>query len=163
MVLHAYEKDPISLIIDSSEYREMLIVKKQLALIRSKLDAKHLVFFNERLLKKKLPEWGDAEGWKLYKDIFRVWQRVYFSRGKKDIYELDPVLLGGELKRLRVIRGIFVKQAAELVGVSPRAMYAYEDGTREMKASTLYKLCQIYKVTMDEVAESSTKNVKKQK
>ena len=163
MVLRVYEKDPVSLIIDSSEYREMLIVKKQLALIRSKLDKEHLVFLNERLLKKKLPERRDAEGRKLYNDIFRVWQRAYFSRGRKDIYELDSVLLGGELKRLRIIRGIFVKQAAELIGISPRALYAYEDGTREMKAATLYKLCQIYKVSLDEVAEGSTKNVKKQK
>ena len=70
------------------------------------------------------------------------------------VKELDPVILGGVLKRLRIIRGINVKQAAEIIGISPKALYAYEEGTREMKASVLYKLCQVYKTDLDCVIES---------
>ncbi len=162
VVIRSYEKDPLSLIVDSTEYRETLAVKKQLMSIRSKLDKEHLLFLDNILLKKKLPEWGDKEGRKLYHDIYRTWQRVCFPKGSNGIKDLNPVLLGGELKRVRIIRGIFVKQAAELIGISPRALYSYEDGTREMRVNTLYKLCQVYKVSVSEVIDNVTGNKRKE-
>lgn len=154
VLLKAYEKDSLKLVFHNDEYHDLLLVKKQLTDIRASLDEEHLSFFENSILKKKLPAWGDKKGWSLYKDVYHSWQNVCFPDGKRMVKELDPVILGGELKRLRIIRGINVKQAAEIIGISPKALYAYEEGTREMKASVLYKLCQVYKTDLDCVIES---------
>lgn len=153
--LKAYENDSVKLIFHDDEYHELLIIKKQLNDMRASMDEAHLEFFEEYILNKKLPKYGDKEGRKMYGDIYSCWQKICFPKGKSKIKELDPVLLGGELKRIRIIRGIYVKQAAELIGVSPKALYAYEEGTREMRASTLYKLCQVYKTSVNDVLNTS--------
>lgn len=152
--LKVYEGDTVRLILHDDEYHELLIIKDQLATMRELLDAEHLDFFEKSILKKNLPAWGDKENWKLYDDIFVCWQKVCFPEGKSRVKDLNAVILGGELKRLRIIRGMNVKQAAEIIGISPKALYAYEEGTREMRASVLYKLCQIYKTTVNEVVDS---------
>ena len=156
--LKVYENDSIKLVLHDNEYHDMLMIKRQLLSIKASLDEKHLDFFENSILKKKLPDWGDKEGWTLYRDIYLCWQKVCFPNGKSRIKELDPVLLGGELKRLRIMRCIRIKQAAEIIGISTKALYAYEEGTREMKASTFYKLCQIYKRDMDKIAEATHHN-----
>jgi DNA-binding XRE family transcriptional regulator len=78
-----------------------------------------------------------------------------FPNGKSRIKDINPVLLGGELRRQRVIRGMSIKQVAEIIGISRKALYVYEEGTREMKVSTLYKLCQVYKTDINEVLSVS--------
>lgn len=149
--LKVFESDAFKLIMDDDEYRELLIIKQQLASVRLLLDNEHLDFLDNHLFKRDLPKWGDKQKWKIYHDIYACWQQVCFPDGKSRIIRLDPVLIGGELKRLRVIRGMYVKQVAEIIGISPKSLYAYEEGTREMKISVLYELCQVYKSSMDEV------------
>lgn len=150
-LLRTYEKDTIKLIFNNDEYQDLLLVKKQLKDIRALLDEEHLAFLDNNILKKKLPAWGDKKGWSLYWDVYYSWQKVCFPKGRRMVNELDAVMLGGELKRLRILKGINVKQAAEIIGISPKALYAYEEGTREMRASVLYKLCQIYKTDLNSV------------
>ena len=152
--LKAYENDSVKLIFHDDEYRELLIVKKQLMNMRSLMDKAHLEFFEKFILNREFPEFGDREKRKMYDDVYVCWQKVCFPKGKNRIKELDPIRLGGELKRIRIIQGIYVKQAAELIGISPKALYAYEEWIREMKASTLYKLCQIYKTSVNDVLDN---------
>lgn len=155
--LRVFENDTLKLIMDQDEYYELLLVKQQLASIRLLLDDKHLDFLDNHLLRKDLPKWGDHEKWKLYRDIYSCWRQICFPNGKNRIVKVDPVIIGGELKRLRIIRRMYVKQVAEIIGISPKTLYAYEEGTREMKANVLYGLCQVYKTSMDDVISATSK------
>ena len=153
--LNAYEKDSIRLIIHKEEYRELLIIKEQVISIKALLNEKQMDFFESYLMRKQLPEWGDNEKWALYDDIYHYWQQVCFPNGKSRVKDINPVLLGGELRRQRVIRGMSIKQVAEIIGISRKTLYTYEEGTREMKVSTLYKLCQVYKTEINDVLSVS--------
>lgn len=53
------------------------------------------------------------------------------------------------LKELRIERGLTLRQVAEAVGVTLRAICNYEAGTREPSFDTLRKLCLFYDVTSD--------------
>ncbi|HHT95750.1 MAG TPA: helix-turn-helix transcriptional regulator [Clostridia bacterium] len=47
------------------------------------------------------------------------------------------------------------KQAAELAGINAKTLYAYEEGTRMIKLDTLYKLSQIYDISIDALMDQA--------
>lgn len=51
--------------------------------------------------------------------------------------------------------GISAKQAAELVGISTKTLYAYEEDMRIIKVDTLNKLSQIYDISIDTLMKKS--------
>ena len=56
-----------------------------------------------------------------------------------------------EIKRKREEKGLSKKEFAELVGVTERAIYHYENGQREPKASILKKMAQVLKCRMEDL------------
>ncbi len=53
------------------------------------------------------------------------------------------------LKQLRIERGLRLKDVADAVGVTLRAVWNYEAGMREPSLATLIKLCDLFQVSAD--------------
>ena len=56
-----------------------------------------------------------------------------------------------KLKARREEKGLSKKEFAELVGVTERAIYYYENGQREPKASILKKMAQVLECRMEDL------------
>ena len=53
------------------------------------------------------------------------------------------------LKELRIERGLKLKEVAEAMSVTVRAICRYEDGTREPSVEMIIKFCKLYNVSAD--------------
>lgn len=53
------------------------------------------------------------------------------------------------LKELRIERGLKLKEVANYMNVTIRAISRYEDGTREPSVEMIVKFCKLYNVTAD--------------
>lgn len=53
------------------------------------------------------------------------------------------------LKELRIERGLKLKEVADYMNVTIRAISRYEDGTREPSVEMIVKFCKLYNVTAD--------------
>ena len=53
------------------------------------------------------------------------------------------------LKELRIERGLKLKEVAEYMNVTIRAISRYEDGTREPSVEMIVKFCKLYNVSAD--------------
>ncbi len=53
------------------------------------------------------------------------------------------------LKELRKERGMKLKDVAEAMGVTVRAISRYEEGTREPSVEMIIKFCKLYEVSAD--------------
>lgn len=53
------------------------------------------------------------------------------------------------LKELRIERGLKLKEVAEYMNVTIRAISRYEDGTREPSVDMIVKFCKLYNVSAD--------------
>ena len=53
------------------------------------------------------------------------------------------------IKELRIERGLKLKEVAEYMNVTIRAISRYEDGTREPSVEMIVKFCKLYNVTAD--------------
>lgn len=53
------------------------------------------------------------------------------------------------LKELRIERGLKLKEVAEAMNVTVRAICRYEDGTREPSVEMIIKFCKLYNVSAD--------------
>lgn len=53
------------------------------------------------------------------------------------------------LKQLRLERGLRLKDVADAMGLTLRAICNYEAGTREPSIATLIKLCDYFEVSAD--------------
>lgn len=133
-----------STIIYSQDYEDALNVKRQIHDIEALLDEDH-AWYLEQILECHEPNLPDAESRRMYHEIFHVWQTICFPKGKSQLKTINPVLLGGELRRMRIEQGIPAKHVAGLIGIAEKTLYSYEEGTRMMRVDTFYKICQIYK------------------
>ena len=52
------------------------------------------------------------------------------------------MITGQKLRAIRALKGITQAQLAELSGVSPTAIAEFETGKRDIRASTVGKLCE---------------------
>ena len=55
------------------------------------------------------------------------------------------------LKAARINAGIKQTDAAERVGICPETLSAYETGKQSPTVSTLQKLCEVYRITPDNI------------
>ena len=74
-----------------------------------------------------------------------------FSPEQVHYKSVDAFLLGHLLRAERLKLCMSVKQVSELVLISPKTLYSYEEGTRMIKLDILYKLSQIYDFNIDEL------------
>jgi transcriptional regulator with XRE-family HTH domain len=61
---------------------------------------------------------------------------------------MDAMLTPEKLRAIRAIRGMTQSQLAIATGVSPTAISEFEAGKRDMRASTIVKLCEALGVTV---------------
>ncbi|MBR3319877.1 helix-turn-helix transcriptional regulator [Candidatus Saccharibacteria bacterium] len=146
------------ILLHHDDYEYDLKVKRQLYVLSALLDENHRDYLYDTLLDSNDYHGLSLVERELYNDIYEVWRAVCFPNGRSSIETISPVLLGGELKAERMIKGIPAKHAAELVGIAEKTLYCYEEGTRIMRIDTFYKLCQIYKARPEDIIERSTEH-----
>ena len=135
-------------------YDDSLRIKRQLYAIESLLPPRHLEYFRTTLLVGETPT-NDPVKRELYREIYVTWQAVCFPNGKSHIKTIDPVLLGGELRRLRLRRGFTAKRVSELTDVAEKTLFSYEEGKVLPKLDIFCKLCHLYNILMMEVVQVS--------
>ncbi len=136
------------------DYDDAINVKRQMRGIEALLTERHTWFLEEVLVRHK-PIYICKDGYKLYKELYEAWRTVCFPKGKSQLKSIDPVLLGGELRRKRMEKCIPAKHVAGLVGISEKTLYCYEEGTREIRVDTFYKMCQVYKADLKEIIDKT--------
>ena len=58
-------------------------------------------------------------------------------------------MIGQKIKELRIERGLRLKDVAEAMDLTLRAICHYEAGTREPSLATVVKLCKFFDVSAD--------------
>ena len=144
-----------SLLIYRNDYDDAIKVKQQVNAIIASLDEKHIDYLVNVLISHVTAVVSNAAEIKLYEKVFKTWSKVCFPSGKSQLKTIDPTLLGGELRAMRLEQSIPAKHIAGLIGVAEKTLYSYEEGIRMMRIDTFYKLCQIYKVQYDKLFEKS--------
>ena len=117
------------------------------------------MFFQEVLLKNA--KYGrNPQTAKLREEIYKIWSTVCFPKGKSPIKTIDPVLLGGELRLIRINKHLGIQKVAGITGVSADSIYAYEEGIRMIRADSLYKLTRVYEADIAKLLEKAEANEK---
>ena len=109
--LDQFKMGKIDVIFNKNYYRDCLRVKRQFIALELLLDGEHLLFLEEVLF-KGLSHDRNPQTNQLYREIYEVWSKVCFPKGKSPIKTIDPVLLGGELRYLRVNQHLNIKRVA---------------------------------------------------
>ena len=138
-----------SIFVFREDYENALRVKQQLYAIRASMDDKHTDYLDNTLIKRNPSNEQYLVERELYNDIYAVWKAVCFPKDRPQLKTIDPVLLGGLLRTERMQKNIPAKHVAELVGISEKTLYSYEDGIRMVRVDVFYKMCQIYKIDLD--------------
>jgi plasmid maintenance system antidote protein VapI len=144
----------LDLILSWNEYLEALEIVRQYLVIKDALDIDHQLFLDDYLLNRKAFD-HNKETFIFTKEIYHTWQEVCFPNGKSKIKTVDPFLIGHILRAERIKSTINAKQAAELIGISVKTLYAYEEGLRMIKLDALYRLSQVYNISIDELMKSA--------
>lgn len=144
-----------STVIFREEYEDALRVKQQLYAIKELLDNEHICYLEEVLIQRRRDKDQGIYRPKLFDEIFEIWRTVCFPNGKSQLKIVDPVLLGGELKAMRMERHIPAKHVAGLVGIAEQTLYCYEEGSRTIRVDTFYQFCQIYKSDPGEILQKT--------
>ena len=66
---------------------------------------------------------------------------------------------GKALKRIRQSKGLTLLQVAQKIGCWPSSLSRIENEQRNLKAETLFQLCNVYGVKPEEVLEEAQKEV----
>ncbi len=138
----------LDLILFWDEYCKALEIVRQYLVIKAALPMDYQLFLDDYLIHRKAFAYN-KEIFIIIKEIYHTWQEVCFPQKKPKIKTVDSFLVGHLLRAERIKNSISAKQAAELIGISAKTLYAYEEGTRMIKLDTLYKLSQIYDISID--------------
>lgn len=63
--------------------------------------------------------------------------------------------LGKRIKKFRTDFGYSVEETAMRLGITPRTLTAYENGTRQMSAQLLIKMSKLYGITYEELTDTA--------
>lgn len=157
--LKQFKARKIDVIYDKKYYRDCLRIKRQFTTLELLLDDEHLLFL-EDVLFKGLHHDRNPQTKQLYREIYELWSKVCFPKGKSPIKTIDPVLLGGELRLLRINKRLNIKRVAGITNISSDSIYAYEEGIRMIKADALHKLAQVYEINITELLQTAEINWK---
>ncbi len=124
------------------------MIKRQYTVLRAALNPAELDYL-DRYLMTGLQSPSRPSYTVLYQEVYQVWQTIYFPKHNYRYGKIDPILLGGQLKLYRLKKGLTLTKVAGLLNMAYKTIYAYETGTRMIRADTLYQLCQIYKVDIN--------------
>lgn len=152
--LEQFKTGDIEIIYNKAYYYSCLRIKRQFTTLELLLDDNHLFFLEEVLLKGK-PHDRNPQTSQLYRDIHHAWSTVCFPKGKSPIKTIDPILLGGELRLLRIDKRISIKKVAGITGIGSDSIYAYEAGSRMIKADALFKLAQVYEANPTDILKKA--------
>ncbi len=138
--MESFRKGGLDIHRERELYDSSLCIKRQLYAIETLLSPQHLDYFHKVLLTGGSPTNEPIEK-QLYREIYNIWSSVCFPQGKTNIKTIDPVLLGGELRRLRLEHGFSAKRTSELINVAEKTLFFYEEGRGLPKLDVFYKLC----------------------
>ena len=142
------------MILFKEDYVSALEIVRQYVTIKCALPEEYRHFLDEELIGKDAPG-PDRETFPIYREVFQTWQEVCFPKAKPEIRAVNAFRLGHHLRAERIERCMSVKQVAELISVSPKTLYAYEEGTRRIRVDVLNKLSQLYEISIDRLLEKS--------
>ncbi len=108
----------------------------------------HQLFLDECLIGKK-EYYVTKENVLIYREIFHMWQEVCFPQNRSTTRSVDVFLLGHLLRAERLKLCMSVKKVSDLVNISPKTLYSYEEGIRLIKLDILYKVSQIFDFNID--------------
>ena len=131
-------------------YDEVLTVNRQLKSMKYLLSPQHIDFFDRCLIGNE-PYARTAVEAELYREIYAVWCKACFPEGLLSERIVNNVALGQRLKALRLKKGLGVNRTCALLGIATKTFYKYEDGTRQIKLDTLYKMSRLYGFKIDEL------------
>lgn len=69
---------------------------------------------------------------------------------------MSSMITGKTLRAIRAIRGITQADLAERAGISPTAIAEFETGKRDIRASTIAKLCEALDVEVTYKVDGTT-------
>jgi plasmid maintenance system antidote protein VapI len=144
----------LDLILYWNEYRDALEIVRQYLVIKAALDIDHQLFLDNYLIQRKAFD-HNKETFSITQEIYRTWKEVCFPNGNTRIKTIDPFLLGHILRAERIKNNISAKQAADLIGINAKTLYANEEGMRMIKLDALYRLSQVYCISIDELMKSA--------
>lgn len=75
------------------------------------------------------------------------------SKNRKEVIikGLDPIILGKNLRELRISNNYSQEQLANIIGVTQVCITRYEKGVVYISTSNLYKLSKLFKVSMSKL------------
>lgn len=87
--------------------------------------------------------------------IMKNWSRICFPKHKPKLKSIDKKEIGKSIKDQRLYHGMSLKFVAELLHISEATLKSYEMGTRLVKLDVMYRLSQIYNITIDDLIQGN--------
>lgn len=85
------------------------------------------------------------------KEVFDNWLFIWFSNNDNLLKELDCREIGINLRLLRIRNRYSIKALADLLDVDQSTIKKYELGYQFPRVDLMYKIAQLYKMTIDEI------------
>ena len=82
------------------------------------------------------------------------WRKICFPNTKQKLKTINKSEIGKFLKQERLFQGWSLKFVAELINISEVTLKSYEDGNRLFRLDVIYKLTQIYDMSIDELIKN---------
>ena len=140
------------------EYYDALEIVHQYVVIQAAISLDALIMLEDYLIPGRSYDYNNKNH-ALADEIYHTWQEVCFPKNRPKLKELDSFMIGHRLRIARKENNISAQKAADLVGINPKTLYAYEEGHRMVKLEVLYKLLQIYDITMEELTTDPRKKI----
>ncbi len=151
--LHEHGQHSIRRYSSFDDYNDALIILRQYTILKASLDKKLQRYLDFTLIERKEHTWNST----YFQEIYRTWKEICFYKKHPKIKKLDAIKLGQRLRKLRMDSGFSAAKISGILKISPKSLYSYEEGSRMINADILYRLSQIYNVSIDEMILSLKK------
>lgn len=150
-LVKTYEKNP--LMMDPEEYEAARKICRQYKVLLASLDKYERKLFENRIMKSKAIRFSVKEERIAFGIIFENWQEICFPGRKYQLKTITKEQIGEKIKSLRISSGYTRKQVADITGISEPTLKAYENGDRMLRFDVAYLLAQVYRNSLDTLAE----------
>lgn len=130
------------------EYTEARMVVEQYQVLKSMLVDEQIELLDRYYITNKI---APTVLYVYKKDLIDKWLEVVFPNDETRLKELDTFKLAKTLEELRKTLEYSKEEIAELIGVLPATLRAYERGVNLIPVNKLFLLCQIYDVSIADI------------
>lgn len=130
------------------EYEEAEEVINQYELLKLSLNDEEKDILENTLINIVKPIKHNFKTFNAVDSIQYNWQKICFPDHKPKMKTLDKVQIGKTIKEERLFKVLSRKFVTELIAISEATLKSYEEGKRLVKSDAIYKLSQIYDITM---------------